>query len=72
MSYSELLFRLLPEVWVTGAALVALGLDLGVMRNRPVRGRMVLGAVVVTLGCLMAGGWLLFAHQTGCWIIWAV
>lgn len=59
MNYFELFQWVLPEAIVTVAALVLLGLDLAWLRDRPVRGRMRVGALVVTLGCLFAAGWIL-------------
>jgi len=65
LSYADLFILLVPEVAMTVAAFVALGLDLGLMRQRPVPMRLRMGAVITTLGCIAAGCWLLVFDQPG-------
>src|SRR5262245_60287892 len=64
MRYTELLEALVPEVILTVAVLAVLGLDLALMRTRPIPKRMWLGTVVTTLGCLGAAWWILAFQQT--------
>ena len=45
MSYADLFILLVPEVAMTVAAFVALGVDLGLMRQRPVPMRMRMGGI---------------------------
>jgi NADH-quinone oxidoreductase subunit N len=65
MSYFDLFILLIPEAAMTVAALVILGLDLGLMRDRPVQNRLRMAAVLTTLGCLVAGAWLVAFDQPG-------
>jgi NADH-quinone oxidoreductase subunit N len=59
MSYAELLGRIAPELALTIAALVVMGVDLVVMREEPLRNRFWVCAGFAILGCLVAGAWLL-------------
>lgn len=62
MNYRELFILTIPEVILTVGALVVLAVDLGLRRNRTVRGRMLAGAMLTVLACFIAGGWIISAN----------
>lgn len=57
-SYREFLLLVLPQVMVVIAGLVALALDLSLLRNSPKRLRFVVGASIACTGCLSASLWI--------------
>lgn len=59
MSYLELLRLVAPEMMVAIAALVALAVDLIVMREESVKNRFLVTSAFACLGCGIAIGWLL-------------
>jgi NADH-quinone oxidoreductase subunit N len=59
LNYLELLGRLAPEAIVVLAALAALGVDLLVMREEPLRNRFRATGAFAVMGCVVAAGWLL-------------
>jgi NADH-quinone oxidoreductase subunit N len=65
MNYTDLFILLIPEVAVTLTALVVLGLDLGLMRRRPVKSRLAMAAFLTTMGCLASSCWLVAYDQPG-------
>jgi NADH-quinone oxidoreductase subunit N len=65
LSYSELLGHLAPEIIVTITALVALGVDLLFMREEPLRNRFWVCAGFASVGCAIAGAWLMVVGQFG-------
>ena len=62
MNYSDLFVLVVPETLVVITAFVVLLVDLAEMRQRPVRIRMLTGAVIAVVGCLVSFYWL---SQTG-------
>src|SRR5882724_13009312 len=59
MSYLELLKLAAPETIVTVAALLALAVDLLVMREQPLRYRLMIGTLVSCVGCVAAIFWMI-------------
>src|SRR5438093_908711 len=62
MNYADLLILVVPETLVVVTAFVALIVDLAEMRNKPVRSRMSVAALITCLGCIISFYWL---SQTG-------
>jgi NADH-quinone oxidoreductase subunit N len=58
VSYLELLRLAAPETIVVLAALLALGVDLLVMRDQPLRSRLLIGGALSILGCVVAALWM--------------
>jgi len=58
VSYLELLRLAAPETVVVLTALLALSVDLLVMRDQPLRSRLLIGGVLSMLGCLVAIVWM--------------
>src|SRR5215471_554240 len=58
MSYLELLQLAAPEVIVAVTALVVLAADLLAMRDLELRFRLIIGAMISIVGCLVAVGWM--------------
>lgn len=65
MSYLELLKLAAPETLVILAALAVLAVDALALRDLEKRGRRIVAAVVGSLGCLAAIGWMLLADASG-------
>lgn len=65
MSYTDLFILVLPETIVAVTALVALLVDLLMLRQESARGRMRGGAIITTLGCAAAGAWVTAFAQGG-------
>jgi NADH-quinone oxidoreductase subunit N len=63
LSYLDVLRLVAPEANLAIAALVALAVDLLLMREKPVRQRFQAGAVVAILGCVAAGAWLVISQR---------
>jgi NADH-quinone oxidoreductase subunit N len=63
MSYLELLKLAAPETIVLLTAFVVLAADLVAMRDLELRFRMVIGAMIASIGCLVAIGWMLVLPQ---------
>jgi NADH-quinone oxidoreductase subunit N len=62
LNYAELLGRVAPETIVAVTALIVLAVDLAVMREEPLRHRFWVCAAFATLGCVVAGAWMLFIN----------
>jgi len=58
VSYLELLRLAAPETVVVLTALLALSVDLLVMRDQPLRSRLLIGGLLSMLGCLVAIVWM--------------
>lgn len=65
MNYVDLAILTVPEIILTGAALVILLIDLRLIQKRPLRQRMFVGALVTSVACLAASAWICFHHQAG-------
>lgn len=63
MSYLQLLRLAAPETILVITALVVLAADLVAMRDLELRFRMVIGAMISSLGCVVATGWMLALPQ---------
>ena len=59
MTSYALIFRLLgPEAFLTGGALAALGIDLGILRGQPAAIRRLVMAAIASMACLSAVFWI--------------
>jgi NADH-quinone oxidoreductase subunit N len=65
MNYRDLFILTIPEIMLTAGALIVLAVDLNLRRTRTIRARMLTGAVLTTLTCLAAGGWVIAAKAFG-------
>jgi len=65
MSYADLFILVIPETIIVITALLVLGLDLTVMRQRPNQTRVRTSIVVTSLGCLLAMLWMNQAGDLG-------
>jgi NADH-quinone oxidoreductase subunit N len=63
MNYLELLWLAAPETIVVLTALVVLAADLVAMPDLELRFRLVIAAMISTVGCLVAIGWMLVLPQ---------
>src|SRR5689334_19280430 len=63
MSYLELLRLAAPETILAITALVVLAADLVALADLELRFRMVIGAMICCVGCLVALGWMLALPQ---------
>lgn len=61
--YLQLLKLVIPELFVVLAALVVLGVDLLTMRKTDLRFRLIIGAMISTVGCLAAIAWMCVLPQ---------
>ena len=65
MNYADLATLTLPEIILTGAALLILLVDLKLMSRRPLRQRMAIGALVTSLACIAAGALVWALNERG-------
>ena len=63
MSYLELLRLAAPETILVITALVVLAADLVALRGLELRFRMIIGAMISGVGCVVAAGWMLALPQ---------
>jgi len=65
LNYLELAALVAPEIILTLTALLVLFVDLGAMREEPLKNRLWVSGSFACLGCIVAAAWLLVVNPTG-------